>query len=512
MMPALSYIEAAGGFTPGGIVLLAAASLVLYLTASSIYYAFFHPLAKVPGPRLYSFTQLPFIYYYVQGKWERKLEQFHNQYGPAVRFTHKDVSFITVDAFKKIYGHKNNPDKIFDKDRSFYKPPHGQVDLTTADNEGHRRSRRVLAHAFSERALRGQEDIMQDYVSKFISQLTSRANHGGVVDIVKWFNFTTFDIIGDLAFGEPFGCLDSGGYHPWVRKIFESVKIIPFAVAVERLGLGKTMYMLTPPSLKKSEEEHFQLSKATALKRIESRNTDREDFMSYILRHNDEKGMTESEIAATSRVLIIAGSETTATLLSGTTFYLLTNRDKYEKLVEEIRSSFSSKEEITIARVSQLQYLIAVFKEGLRMYPPVPSSLPRVPPVGGEEVEGYWIPEGASHPPTLRHSLANLSDRLPCRSRIGQPFKARQTSVTPRPLLRNVGSTILDTPMTARKCYSRFRLAYAEMRLILTHLIWNFDLELMEDSKDWDQQRTYLVWEKGALNVKLTPVIREKQA
>ncbi|KAM5347567.1 hypothetical protein ACJ41O_007391 [Fusarium nematophilum] len=371
--------------------------VVLYLTASSIYYAFFHPLAKVPGPRLYSFTQLPFIYYYVQGKWERKLEQFHNQYGPAVRFTHKDVSFITVDAFKKIYGHKNNPDKIFDKDRSFYKPPHGQVDLTTADNEGHRRSRRVLAHAFSERALRGQEDIMQDYVSKFISQLTSRANHGGVVDIVKWFNFTTFDIIGDLAFGEPFGCLDSGGYHPWVRKIFESVKIIPFAVAVERLGLGKTMYMLTPPSLKKSEEEHFQLSKATALKRIESRNTDREDFMSYILRHNDEKGMTESEIAATSRVLIIAGSETTATLLSGTTFYLLTNRDKYEKLVEEIRSSFSSKEEITIARVSQLQYLIAVFKEGLRI-------------------------------------------------------------------------------------------------------------------KDWDQQRTYLVWEKGALNVKLTPVIREKQA
>ncbi|KAJ3545029.1 hypothetical protein NM208_g2727 [Fusarium decemcellulare] len=472
MTPALSYIEVAGGFTPGGIVLLAAASLVLYLTTSSIYYAFFHPLAKVPGPRLYSFTQLPFIYYYVQGKWERKLEQFHNQYGPAVRFTHKDVSFITVDAFKKIYGHKNNPDRIFEKDKSFYKSPRGQVDLTTADNEGHRRGRRILAHAFSERALRGQEDIMQEYVGKFISQLTSRANHGDIVDIVKWFNFTTFDIIGDLAFGEPFGCLDSGGYHPWVRKIFESVKIIPFAVAIERLGLGKTMYMLTPPSLKKGEEEHFQLSKATALKRIKSRSTEREDFMSYILRHNDEKGMTESEIAATSRVLIIAGSETTATLLSGATFYLLTNRDKYEKLVKEIRSSFSSKEGITIERTRR--YL---------------AASPDCHQLAG-----------------VRPALANLSKRgkLPLPEDLCSGTLARRSSIRRR--LPGSAAAVFDG---SQKLHC---LAYAEMRLILTHLIWNFDLELMQDSKDWDKQRAYFVWEKGALNVKLTPVSREKQA
>lgn len=49
-------------------------------------------------------------------------------------------------------------------------------------------------------------------------------------------------------------------------------------------------------------------------------------------------------------------------------------------------------------------------------------------------------------------------------------------------------------------------LAYAEMRLILARMIWNFDMELSPDCKQWISQPSYVVWEKGNLNVKLTPV------
>jgi cytochrome P450 len=77
--------------------------------------------------------------------------------------------------------------------------------------------------------------------------------------------------------------------------------------------------------------------------------------------------MTRSEIAENAKLLILAGSETTATLLSGVTFQLLTNPNKYENLVKEIRSSFTSEQEITIARVNQLRYIIAAFSEGSRM-------------------------------------------------------------------------------------------------------------------------------------------------
>lgn len=49
-------------------------------------------------------------------------------------------------------------------------------------------------------------------------------------------------------------------------------------------------------------------------------------------------------------------------------------------------------------------------------------------------------------------------------------------------------------------------LAYAEMRLLLCRLIWNFDLRLDEASKDWmDNNRLYTLWEKGPLKIYLTP-------
>jgi cytochrome P450 len=53
-------------------------------------------------------------------------------------------------------------------------------------------------------------------------------------------------------------------------------------------------------------------------------------------------------------------------------------------------------------------------------------------------------------------------------------------------------------------------LAYTEMRLVLARLIWNFELELAEDSIDWLPQQIFAVWKKGPLNVKLTPVVRER--
>lgn len=44
------------------------------------------------------------------------------------------------------------------------------------------------------------------------------------------------------------------------------------------------------------------------------------------------------------------------------------------------------------------------------------------------------------------------------------------------------------------------------MRLILARMIWNFDMELAPESRGWIDQLSFLVWDKPALRVKLTPV------
>lgn len=93
--------------------------------------------------------------------------------------------------------------------------------------------------------------------------------------------------------------------------------------------------------------------------------------------------------------LVVAGSETTATLLSGATYLLLSNPQAMERLKTEVRSAFNSAEEITMANVStRLPYLLACLNEALRMYPPVTGSLVRLIAKGGATVAGQVIPEG----------------------------------------------------------------------------------------------------------------------
>ncbi|KAL1637334.1 hypothetical protein SLS58_009343 [Diplodia intermedia] len=81
---------------------------------------------------------------------------------------------------------------------------------------------------------------------------------------------------------------------------------------------------------------------------------------------------------STASIFMIAGSEATATLLSGLTYHLPMNPEKMRKLVEDIRKQTQNEEDLKIDNLRQLKYLQACFEEGLR----VPSGLPRVTPKG----------------------------------------------------------------------------------------------------------------------------------
>lgn len=104
--------------------------------------------------------------------------------------------------------------------------------------------------------------------------------------------------------------------------------------------------------------------------------------------------MSNTEIHKNSEALIIAGSETTATCLSGTIYYLGRNAPIMQRLVDEVRSNFNSEDEITIKSTLNLTYLQAVIEESLRIFPPVVVSPTRVSP--GDFVGDYYIPKNVS--------------------------------------------------------------------------------------------------------------------
>ena len=243
-----------------------------------------------------------------------------------------------------------------------------------------------------------------------------------------------------------------------------------------------------------------------------NRITDRKDFLHYILAANDGKGMSRAEINVNAFSLSIAGSESTATLLSGATFYLLTNGQAYATLVKEVRTAFSSEYEITLASTNNLPYLEAVLSESLRLYPPVAGTLPRQVPPGGETIDGAYVPAGTAvgvnhfscyrHPQNFHRPNEFLPERWLPGTRDAAPFdKDHRACMQP-------------FSFGPRNCLGK-NLARAEMRLILARLLWRFDLELVEEKEeegrgDWmEGQKNFGFWAKPELLCKLEVVRRD---
>lgn len=163
--------------------------------------------------------------------------------------------------------------------------------VSAIDDDYHARHRRLLSYGFSERSLRDQEVLIQGFVDTLISKLKEQQKPEGrkrtsIVDIAAWFNYTTFDIMGDLMFAESFGCLQNSRLHPWIALLFNSIKAISVMGVINQFPLLATIVQkyLIPKSLAKQSEDHFNLAAQKVDSRL-SMETGRPDFMSALLRN-----------------------------------------------------------------------------------------------------------------------------------------------------------------------------------------------------------------------------------
>ena len=125
-----------------------------------------------------------------------------------------------------------------------------------------------------------------------------------------------------------------------------------------------------------------------------AKETSRKDFYTRILDNRDYEAFSDIHLAAHASDFVLAGSETSSTCLSTITYHLLRNEDVLRKVQAEIRETFKTYEEIDGASTATLKYMHAVITEGLRIYPPLPFSLPRLVPKPGDTVDGHYLPGG----------------------------------------------------------------------------------------------------------------------
>ena len=291
--------------------------------------------------------------------------------------------------------------------------------------------RRVLTHAFSERALREQEPIIQKHVDSLIRNLHCQIDSGAqTVDLVDWFNFVAFDIVADLSFGEPFNTLSDPEYRPWVKILSKAWKVFTFVSALKSIApSGPLIRFIIPTSLIRKQLDNFNIILHRVRERTQTKRT-RPDFITHMVKHNSENGMTSTELVSNASLLIAAGTETVATLLPAVTYLLATHVETMAKATDEVRETFKDGSSIDIQGVSELKFLSAVIDEALRLFPPVPEGLPRVAPSEGQFICGHWIPGGVSINPDL----------------VNAPLTTAQTFVQISPYAANLSSNNFAEP------------------------------------------------------------------
>jgi cytochrome P450 len=347
-----------------------------------------------------------------------------------VRIAPDELSFTNPEAWPHIYNTRPQLQKT-----EFH---FGRADarklpesLIMASDAEHARLRRLANPAFLNAGILEVEPVMQHYVDLLCSQLGEACRQGGSGshNMVQWFLWTLNDVIGQLALDQEFECLKLRRMHQWPKFLLHGLKNIAIFNQFRRFGI--TEAMLTPLLSKKQLDERdnfFNEAVRAVNQRLARENSDkappgaaenqdkkRPDIVGLMLREmKDGNRLTEKEVTANSILIVGAGAETTSSCLSGTFYHLLKTPRVLKKLQQEIRSSFTSPDEITIRATSNLPYLKATVDEALRIFPIASYITPRTTPKGGHMIAGHYIPGGVSlwkcfGPSSLRDTADSLN-------------------------------------------------------------------------------------------------------
>ncbi|KAI1123506.1 cytochrome P450 monooxygenase-like protein [Nemania abortiva] len=471
---------------------------VLLLVLSTITWKIFYgvcldPLRSYPGPRIATVTRIPYWIASLRGNQVRWMQSLHKIYGPVVRFGPNDLSYTGAQAWKDIYGHQKgrqeNP-----KDSAFYFPSeNGAPSLSVLNLEEHSILRRTIAPAFGDKALKDQEPLFQHCADLMVATVRRLSDEGRPIDMVKIYNLTTFDIMAELVYNESLGLLEASEYTPWVEMVFKSISFLPLIQLLEYYPALKVIFqMLEPKSVQEMRISHHKYSADRLDKRL-ARGSEKPDIWNLLLaKEEDGPLLTLPQMHSNAELFMAAGTETTATLLSGLTNLLLTSPRCMKALVNEVRSAFDSNDQIDFDSLSKLPYLNACLEEGLRMYPPIPSAFPRVIPEGGNSILGKWIPPGTS---VSVHATASYRDP----NNFRDPNKFIPERWMGDPAFENDQRDARQPfSLGPRNCLG-MGMAWREMRLLLAKIVFNFDLDLCDKSQDWADQNVYILWEKKPL-------------
>ena len=462
-------------------------------------------MANYPGPILGRITDWYSVYHAWQGERHLDFYRLHQTYGKIVRYGPNSISINSNTALQDIYGFKSNVRKA-----DFYLAfPAAKGAFSThsaIDKAMHARKRRVLAQAFSDSAMRGLQPHILSVIRTFThaiadfyggNRLVEKAKGGWSTprDMAQWTNYMSYDILGDICYGESFETLERPDNRFAVELVGTSSKFhylngqMP---GLKQLGLDRILF----PELRAKRSRFMAYSRARLQKRAQlGTDTDRRDFFYHLLKAKDPEtglGFSQQELWGESNVLLIAGSDTTSTALSSTFYYLLHSPVHLAKLTSLVRDTFANVEDIVSGpAVADLRFLRACIDESLRLCPPVPTLLPREILEGGMEIDGMYFP-ATTVVGVPAYSLHHNPEYHPAPFTFNPMRWMVDEKGTNADLVKLAQSAFCPFSIGPRGCIGK-GVAYLELTLALARTLWLYDMRLVESNMGTGSDGNYAI-------------------
>lgn len=385
---------------------------------------------------------------------------------------------------------------------------------TTLNAKEHAFRRRINNQALVPGMLQNYEDRVTPHVTFMVNRLKDsvlgvggKERQGGETGWSPPVNFTRTvmyciaDIIADVVFGQPWNVQRDPRNRRHIEDLGKSTTgllVVGHMQSVFRLRLHWILFF---PFVKNIM--HFLLlAKSFATRRANETDQDRKgqgsDIWSTLLTSKDaETGrhFTLEQLTSEAGMFITAGTGTTIVATSSTLFYLLRNPRVLARLTEEVRTAFpipdnygdlSTATTTTTAELpcpiqwgspelKRMSYLNACIHEAMRLSPGLPGISPRVAGPGGVVLDGTWFPEGTE----LGVPFWSLNRRPEYFDNplIYKPERWVPVDQGGEGLQVGIGQAAAFTPFGQGRfaCLGR-HLAMQEVTLILTRLIWFFDM------------------------------------
>ncbi|KAJ4252404.1 hypothetical protein NW762_011003 [Fusarium torreyae] len=371
-----------------------------YFVFRAIYRLYFHPLAKVPGPKLAALTSWYCAYYDIIGGGQSiwKIKELHEQYGPVVR-TRPDTVHVNDPAFiDKLY--TQSPQLVRERAQAVLNmfTTHLSM-LPTRDHHLHRQRRSLLSKFFSQANVRRLVPVVNDTLENLHRRFEGWAKEGKPIVMNAPWQAATKDVIEAYAFGGTgLKCLDMEDCNRPFFQLLNQERATH--VSVHFHWLMDAMIRMPPAIMSRLDTKilHFQrflwdLEKIIENIRGSKESPERRTIFDDILRSDvPDAEKSTPRMVDEAMVLAIAGSDTTALTMVAICYEILTQPEIFKRLRTELESVMpETTQPPDPAKLDSLPYLNALIEEALRFYPAATHRQDRVAP---NEDLVYEYPDG----------------------------------------------------------------------------------------------------------------------